>query len=75
VPKITDENKPFLFLFEKILPGLFDGYGGVNFSNVDLVFKFYGVRGGDRIILFDKFLACLESIEEIRKVEAAKRKR
>ncbi len=72
VPKLSAENRRFWLLFERILPGLFDGWGGVNYSAIREVLDLYEVPAGERPIAFDKCLVVVEVIQEIREKVGSK---
>ncbi|MBW2341222.1 MAG: hypothetical protein JRF50_12915 [Deltaproteobacteria bacterium] len=72
VPKLIRENEPFWFLFQRMLPGLFDGYGGVNFTAIFQVLDLYKVPAGQRPIIHDKCLVVIAAVREIQEQERIK---
>lgn len=74
VPKLLEANRGFLFLYGRINPRLFDGWGGINSQAIIQVFDLYGVPRGERPFLDDKFLAVLSVIREYQSIEAERRK-
>jgi len=66
VPKLMAENEPFWFVFQRMLPGLFDGYGGVNFAAIIQVLDLYGVPAGQRPIVHDGCLTVIGAIRELQ---------
>lgn len=75
VPKLCSANRRFLYLLHRILPGLFDGYGGMNYSAIETVLDQYGIEAGKRPVLMDKTLAVAAGIREVQKQEREAKKR
>ncbi len=71
VPNLAPENKRFWELFTRIMPGLFDGFGGVQYQAITEVLDLFGVPAGQRVIIHDK---CLLMIKIWREVKEAERK-
>lgn len=69
VPKLSIDNIKFKSLLYRTLPGLFDGFGGVNFLSIDYVMNLCEVSPGQRPIVHDKILQVIAAIEDIRKEE------
>jgi len=69
VPKLMRENEPFWFVFQRMLPGLFDGYGGVRFAAIGEVLDLYGVPQGQRPIVHDSCLVVIGVIRELQEQE------
>ena len=69
---MSAENTPFLYLLDRILPGLCDSGGGFDYSAIDLVFTRYGVVEGQYPVLFDKAVAV---IAELRRAQAEQREK
>ena len=67
MPKLRPENRLPWFLFQRVLPGLFNGMGGVNYQAIDSVFANYGIRYEVRPLLFDGLIVMIEAIMELRR--------
>jgi len=65
--KLQRGNEGFWFLFQRILPGLQDGFGGFNYDAIIKVFDLYQVPSGQRVLLFDKCLIVISAIVDARK--------
>jgi len=72
VTKLHPGNRPFWWLFQRILPGLFGAYGAVNYSAIDSIFSLYGIDPGQRPVLHDNCLICINVIKEIWEKERSK---
>lgn len=75
IPKIMEGNEAFLDLFDRILPGLFDAWGGLHIDTVQTVCDLRAVPPGERPIILDKVLMCVKAIREVEDVERQKRVR
>ena len=69
VPKLLPGNRRFWEICRAALPGLFDGFGGVNYLAISYIMDLYGVPEGQRPIVHDKFLAVVKGIDEIKEQE------
>jgi len=67
--KLHEGNEGFWFLFQRILPGLQDGFGGFNYDAINIVFDLYKmwITSGQRPLLFDKCLIVISAIVDARK--------
>ena len=70
---LTPQNRRFRFILDRVLPGLTDGTGGFSFSNIQVVFDEYGLRGGQRMAAMELMMVVIEAIRKIRKEERDKR--
>jgi len=66
VPKLSDENKKFWWLFERIQPGLYDGFGGINYAAITEAFRIYGVPASQRPVVFERCLLAAAAIKEVK---------
>jgi len=62
-------------LFLRIVPGLLKADESLDYQAEDLMFKYWDVPDGQRAILHDKCLACLQGYQEILEREKAKHAR
>lgn len=69
VAVLAPENQKFWALFLRMLPGLVDGLGGFDYSAITTVMDVYGVPPGERLVIFDKALAVIYGIQEVREAE------
>ena len=60
-------NRVFVNLFHRMLPGLFDGLGGVRYTAITEVFNTHQVAAGQRPILHDLTLVAVAAIRQLRK--------
>lgn len=62
--KLAPENEAFWELFQRILPGLPNGMGGLNLAAIMTVMDLYQVPQGQRPIIFDKCLVMISLLRE-----------
>ena len=66
IPKLSEDNRRFWILFQKILPGLNTGFGGFDYQAIESVFNILQVNCGQRPILLDRCLIVISVIQTIR---------
>jgi hypothetical protein len=66
VPKLTEENERFVWLFSRISHGLWNGMGGADLGVVNEVCELFGVPEGERPVILDKTIAVMRAVNEIR---------
>ncbi len=64
--KLSPVNRKFFSIFQRMLPGLFDGLGGVNYSAITQVMDLYHIPDGQRPIIMDKVLIMTAAQREVR---------
>lgn len=69
IPKLSRENERFRHYFTRMLPGLFDGFGGCNYQSITSVLETYRVPLGERPVVMDKALVLVEVMRQIREAE------
>lgn len=58
MPKLMSENYLTWEIFQKVRPGLFDGFGGINYSNIQIILNEYGISNSEeRKNIFDKIIS------------------
>jgi hypothetical protein len=67
MPKLRGEIKPFWAFFETVLPGLFDGMGGMQYSTIQSACDIWGVSRGERPIVLHYSLIVAAVIREQKK--------
>ena len=56
-----------------MLPGLFDGFGGVDYGAITTVMDVMKVPRDERPVIFDKCLIAIRAIREIQEAERGKK--
>jgi len=68
MPKLMDENIEAWDIFQKVGPGLFDGFGGINLMNLKIILDEYGIKKPiERQTIMDKIISL--SVELRKKKE------
>ena len=58
LPVLGDENYLTLEVINRVLPGLFDGFGGISYGNIQVVLDEMGIKDQyDRLDIMDKIIA------------------
>jgi len=58
MPLLMDENFEAWDIFQKVASGLFDGFGGINLTNLKIILDEYGIkRPSERQNIMDKIMA------------------
>lgn len=69
IPKLTRRNGYFKAFLDRVLPGLYDGFGGISYQAIHLVMDDYRISRGVRPVMLDKVLIVVEAIRENREKE------
>lgn len=69
VPKLNEDNRGVVFLASRLLPILYDGFGGVNASAIDTIFRSFRVPHGERPFLLDKLLIIIGAVYKVQQTK------
>lgn len=69
VPKLKENTRQFWWLFERILPGLCNPFGGFDFNAITSVCDTYAIEAGERPVIHELCLVVIEAIQDVREKE------
>lgn len=68
--RLNSNNSRFQSLLDRLLPGLFNGFGGIDYQAIEFIFNLFEIEPGQRAIAFDKVLAIASVIRELQDRDA-----
>jgi len=71
VPKLSEGNQRFWHLFSRLLPGLFDGYGGISYSAIAFFIDLFKIEQKD--VFFEKSIIIATTIRQIQEERQKRR--
>ena len=66
IPKLMPGNRAFAEFFNRVVYGLYDGWGALRVEVIETFLNIYGVPSGQRPVILDKCLALVIAINDVK---------